>query len=96
MEGRVSETIHGLCLDLSGVSRPGATFFAHGGKEGKTPLESTVAPSRLARLFSAPIGALPRNRLAASATGGASAVSASVQGSRVAETRASLSFLILV
>jgi len=37
-----------------------------------------IPPSRLAdsrALFGAPIGALPRNRLAASATGGASAVS---------------------
>ena len=57
------------------VSPCGATFFAYGGKEGKTSLESTVAPCRFPRLNGAPIGVLPRNRLAASATGGASAVS---------------------
>ena len=36
---------------------------------------STVASRRLARLIGVPSGTLPRNRLAASATGGASAVS---------------------
>ena len=40
-------------------------------------LALTVAPDRLARLVGATIGALPRNRLAASATGGASPISSS-------------------
>jgi len=60
---------------IKGISRCGATLFARGGKEGKTPLEPTVAPCRFPRLNGAPIGVLPRNRLAVSAAGGASAVS---------------------
>ncbi|MBQ1619576.1 MAG: hypothetical protein II094_01145, partial [Oscillospiraceae bacterium] len=34
-----------------GISLCGATFFARGGKEGKTPLDPTVAPSRFSRLI---------------------------------------------
>ncbi len=57
------------------ISLCGASYFAPSGKATKTLLESTVAPCRFPRLNGAPIGVLPRNRLAVSATGGASAVS---------------------
>jgi len=48
---------------------------------------STVASRRLARLIGVPSGTLPRNRLAASATGGASAVSSDKSEKNGVETR---------
>ena len=53
-------------------------------------LDTVLAPLRHAdwrALFGAPIGALPRNRLAASATGGASAVSSDKKEKNGVETR---------
>ncbi len=50
----------------------------------------TVAPSRFPRLNRAPIGALPRNRLAASATGGAAAVSSDKSREKWGRVRSSL------
>ena len=68
-----------LCLAPYQFKTQNEDSFEHGLKSdslfGGRHRFNTVAPSRFPRLNGAPIGALPRNRLADSATGGASALS---------------------